>query len=100
MATSADFVKAVQAKINEISDVSCSRSEAELAVKAVFSAIGEVVMEGEAGNSLRTSIGTFVKRHRPARTARNPRDTNAVVEVAARDVLTFRANSKTTQIKK
>ncbi len=64
-----------------------SKATAELWINTVLEGISQFAI----GNKLIIrSFGTFEVKHKPAGTARNPR-TGQPVEVAARDVLTFKA---------
>lgn len=70
----------------------CHSSDAQRLVEAVLDGIAEL----SAGKKLiLRGFGTFEVKHKAARTARNVR-TGLPVEVAARDVLTFKpAKAKT-----
>ena len=64
-----------------------NRSAAEAAVNAVLSSIAESLARDEPVGLL--GFGTFAARHRPARTARNPR-TGGTVSVAASTTAAFK----------
>ena len=63
------------------------RSAAEAAVNAVLSGIAESLARDEPVSLL--GFGTFSARHRPARTARNPR-TGETIPVAASTTAAFK----------
>ena len=65
-----------------------SRSDANVAVDAVFGTIGESLAAGEDVSIL--GFGTFTTRNRPARTGRNPR-TGEEVAIAASTAPAFKA---------
>ena len=65
--------------------------DATAAVNATLSTIVSSVAEGEKVSIL--GFGTFEKKHRDARTGRNPRTMEAV-EIAATDVPTFKAGKE------
>ena len=64
-----------------------NRSAAEAAVNAVLSGISGSLARGEPVGLL--GFGTFAARHRPARTARNPR-TGEIIPVAASTTAAFK----------
>ncbi len=64
-----------------------NRSAAEAAVNAMLSGIAGSLVRGEPVSLL--GFGTFTARHRPARTARNPR-TGGTVSVAASTTAAFK----------
>lgn len=64
-----------------------TRAHAENAVEALISAIASRAKLGD--KVVVAGLGTFVLKHKPGRTARNPQ-TGLPVEVPARDVLTFK----------
>ena len=65
-----------------------SRSDASVAVDAVFGMIGEALAAREDVSIL--GFGTFTTRSRPARTGRNPR-TGEEVQIAASTAPAFKA---------
>lgn len=74
--------------IKNVADrLSTSDTYAEKAVNAVLDGIGTWAKERKL---IIRGFGTFEVKHKPARTARNLR-TGMPVEVAAKDVLTFKA---------
>lgn len=64
-------------------------SEAD-AAKAVEAVLEGISMWAKGNKLIIRGFGTFEVKHKPARTARNP-GTGQPVEVAAHDVLTFKA---------
>lgn len=64
-----------------------SRGTAETWVNTILATIGELATDQKL---ILRGFGTFEVKRKPARTARNVR-TGLPVEVAARDVLTFKA---------
>lgn len=91
MATRDDLVVAVQGKLAEATGGEVLKKSADQAVEAVLEALFEVIMGGEAGETIRTPIGTFTKQVKAARNARNPR-TGETIEVPAKEVLAFRVS--------
>ena len=74
--------------INHISQKhDVSKATAEIWVNAILGAIGELATSQKL---IIRGFGTFEVKHKAARTARNLR-TGLPVEVAPRDVLTFKA---------
>jgi len=76
--------------INTIaSEANLTKAEAASLLTVVASAIKQTV---EADNTVRIPpLGSFSLKHRPARTARNPR-TGEPVDVPAKDVIMFKAS--------
>lgn len=68
-----------------------SRREAETAVKAMLDTVTDVVAGGEKVTL--PGFGTFEKRERAARTARNPQ-TGAAVKVKKTSVPAFKAGTR------
>ena len=62
--------------------------DAEVAINAVFGAIGDALAKGEAVQLI--GFGTFGVKERAAREGRNPR-TGEVVKIAASKIPTFKA---------
>lgn len=69
-------------------DAGLTRAEAVRAVKAVFEAIEEELVQG--GKVSLAGFGNFEVRHRSARTGRNPQ-TGAAVQIAASKAPAFKA---------
>jgi integration host factor subunit beta len=61
--------------------------DAKLAVARVFDALDAVIQRGEHVRI--ANFGTFRKKHREGRTARNPR-TGETIQTSAKDVITFK----------
>lgn len=72
---------------NVADSVACDPKDAPAVVEAVLAGIAELATGGKL---IIRGFGTFEVKHKPARTARNLH-TGLPVEVAARDVLTFKA---------
>ncbi len=68
-----------------------SRSEAELALKAVVETI--MIETARTGRVAISGFGVFEKLHREARTVRNPK-TGARKDVDAKDYVRFRAGTR------
>lgn len=81
-ASKSDLINLIALK-NEV-----SKATAEIWVNAVLGAIPEMAVGQKL---ILKGFGTFEVKHKAARTARNLR-TGMPVEVAARDVLTFKAS--------
>lgn len=73
--------------IDTIAPRFASRADAARAVDAVIGAIGDALAAGESVSL--TGFGTFERRHRPARTVRNPQ-TGESMKTKAKDVPAFR----------
>ena len=67
---------------------SLSKSDADAAVSAVFSAIADALASGETVTI--TGFGVFSARSRPARPGRNPR-TGETITIAASTTPSFKA---------
>jgi DNA-binding protein HU-beta len=67
-----------------------SRADAERAVEATFTAIGDTVAKGD--KVVVPGFGSFVQRERAARTGRNPQ-TGEEMEIAATSVPAFKPGS-------
>ena len=67
---------------------SLSKSDADAAVSAVFSAIADALASGETVTI--AGFGAFSTRSRPARTGRNPR-TGETITIAASTAPSFKA---------
>jgi len=80
-ASKTDLIKKVAIQLDT------TETAAAKAVEAVLEGIG---MWAKSNKLIIRGFGTFEVKHKPARTARNVR-TGLPVEVAARDVLTFKA---------
>lgn len=80
--TKAEFAKKI-AESNEI-----SQKQAAAVIDDVFSTIMDTVAAGESFTV--TGFGTFSKKHREARTGRNPA-TGETIEIAASDAPVFKA---------
>lgn len=66
----------------------------ELAGEVVASAFEEIILGvAQDGQVQIPGFGSFVKRHRNARSGRNPRD-GATIQIAAHEAVIFRAGTK------
>lgn len=74
--------------INAVAQKGFSKTDADLAVKAVIDSITEALKNGEKVQLI--GFGTFEVRERAEKEARNPR-TGEVVKVAATKVPAFKA---------
>ena len=82
--------------INAVAANGLTKKDAEVAINAVFGAIGDALAKGEAVQLI--GFGTFGVKERAAREGRNPRTgegrnprTGEVVKIAASKVPTFKA---------
>ena len=73
--------------IDTIAPRFASRADAARALDAVTGAISDALAAGDSVSLV--GFGTFERRHRPARTVRNPQ-TGATMETQAKDVPAFR----------
>lgn len=73
---------------NVAESAALTKAQATAAVNAVFEAITASVAAGD--KVIIPSFGTFEKRHRDARTGRNPR-TGETTQIAAVDIPAFKA---------
>ena len=69
-------------------DTGLTKKNAAAAVERILTAITDTVAAGEKVSLI--GFGTFEKKHREARTGRNPRTTEAV-EIPASDAPAFKA---------
>ena len=74
--------------INAVAAKGLTKKDAEVAVNAVFGAIGDALAKGEAVQVM--GFGAFSVKERAAREGHNPR-TGEVVKIAAAKVPTFKA---------
>ena len=74
--------------INAVAANGLTKKDAEVAINAVFGAIGDALAKGEAVQLI--GFGTFDVKKRPARTARNPR-TGEEIKIKASKAPTFKA---------
>ena len=74
--------------INAVAAKGLTKKDAEVAVNAVFEAIGDALAKGEAVQVI--GFGAFSVKERAAREGHNPR-TGEVVKIAAAKVPTFKA---------
>jgi nucleoid DNA-binding protein len=74
--------------IDEVTKVTCTKKEAELAVNAVFAAIQKALKKGDAVTLV--GFGTFGVSKRKARKGRNPQ-TGETIKIAAKKVPVFKA---------
>ena len=89
MATRDDIIANVQINLAAAGVANASKKDCGVALDAVLNAVATTAMEGE---SVRTVIGTFRKRHSDAREGRNPK-TGETVHISARDALAFRPSA-------
>lgn len=76
--------------INAVAAKGLTKKDAEVAVNAVFGAIGDALAKGEAVQVI--GFGAFSVKERAAREGHNPR-TGEVVKIAAAKVPTFKAGT-------
>ena len=74
--------------INAVAAKGLTKKDAEVAVNAVFEAIGDALAKGEAVQVI--GFGAFSVKERAAREGHNPR-TGEVVKIVAAKVPTFKA---------
>jgi nucleoid DNA-binding protein len=75
-------------KIRERNTLAGTKAEIETNISRVFDAVNELTKA--PGSSVRVAgFGTFAKKHKPERNARNPQS-GEPIKVAAKDVLTFK----------
>ncbi len=79
--------------IDRVADrLGTSKAEANKAIDTVAEEIGKLVADTGAPVRL-TGLGTFNLKHKAARPGRNPA-TGEPIEIAARDVITFKSSRK------
>ena len=66
-------------KMVEKSEVELTKKEAEAALNAFMKSVEEALVEGDKVSLV--GFGTFEARHRAARTGRNPRNPEQVIEI-------------------
>jgi nucleoid DNA-binding protein len=74
--------------IDEVTKVTCSKKEADLAVNAMFAAIQKALKKGDTVAI--AGFGTFGVAKRKARKGRNPQ-TGEEIKIAAKKVPVFKA---------
>ena len=69
-----------------------TKKDAEIALNAFMNTVEEALVEGDRVQLI--GFGTFEVRERAARTGRNPRNPEEVIEIAASKAPVFKAGAK------